>query len=159
MHSKLPKVDKRSSGSQRKHQNRPAYLRLTQEMRMALRMARSIREGHKVGWLIARRLKMKGMGIQVPCLANKGEGLGRKGWLEYARVLEKRAEVQRSRLHGDLRQQTKKQRAGRGVRLTRMMEPASEEGGGREVDQAVGTRSRREWQRHKMSRKQLVCTT
>ena len=38
-------------------------MRLAQEMRMAMRMARSIREGHKVGWLIARRLKMKGMGI------------------------------------------------------------------------------------------------
>ena len=35
-------------------------------------------------------------------------------------------------LHGDLRQQIKKQRAGRGVRPTRMTEPTSEEGGGRE---------------------------
>ena len=40
VHSKLPKVGKRSSGSQRKHQTRPAYGRLAQEMRMALRMAR-----------------------------------------------------------------------------------------------------------------------
>ena len=47
-------------------------------------------------------------------------------------VLEKRAKGLRSELHTDLRQQMKKQRAGRGVRLTKMMEPASEEGGGRE---------------------------
>ena len=83
VHSKLPKVGKRSSGSQRKHQTSPAYLRLAQEMRMALRMARSIREGHKVAWLIARRLKIKGMGIQLPSLANDGEGLGMKGWREH----------------------------------------------------------------------------
>ena len=38
VHSKLPKVGKRSSGSQRKHQTSPAYVRLAQEMRMALRM-------------------------------------------------------------------------------------------------------------------------
>ena len=69
VHNKLPKVGKRRSGSQRKHQTSPAYVRLAQEMRMALRMARSIREGHKVGWLIARRLKVKGVGIQLPCLA------------------------------------------------------------------------------------------
>ena len=49
VHSKLPKVGKRSSSSQRKHQVSPAYVRLAQEMRMALRMAKSIREGHKVG--------------------------------------------------------------------------------------------------------------
>ena len=79
VHNKLPKVGKRSSGSQRKHQVSQAYVRLAQEMWMALRMARSIREGHKVGWLIARRLKMKRMDIQLPCLANAGEKLGRKG--------------------------------------------------------------------------------
>ena len=72
------------------------------------------------------------MAIQLPCLAIEGEGLGRKGWLEYAGVLEKRAAKLRSKLHGDLRQQLKKQRAGREVKLTRTMEPASEEGGGRE---------------------------
>ena len=99
---------------------------------MALRMARSIREGHKVAWLIARRLKMKGMGIQLPCLANDGAGIGRKGWLEYAGVLEKRANELRSKLHGNLRQQMKKQRVGSGMRLTRMTESASEEGGDRE---------------------------
>ena len=38
VHSKLPKVGKRRSGSQRKHQTSPAYVRLAQEMRMALRM-------------------------------------------------------------------------------------------------------------------------
>ena len=75
---------------------------------------------------------MKGMGIQLPCLANEGDGLGWKGWLEYARVLEKRAKELRSKLHGDLRQRMKKQRAGRGMKLTRMMEPSSEDGGGRE---------------------------
>ena len=65
-------------------------------------------------WLIARRLKIKRMGIQLPCLPNDGEGLGMRGWLEYARVLEKRAKGLRSKLHGDLRQQMKKQRVGRG---------------------------------------------
>ena len=45
VHSKLLKVDKRSSGSQRKHPVSPAYVRL---VRMALRMARNIREGRKV---------------------------------------------------------------------------------------------------------------
>ena len=80
VHSELPKVGKRSSGSQRKHQTSPAYLRQAQEMRMALRLARNIREGHKVGWLIARRLKIKGMGIQLPCLPDDGEGMGMRGW-------------------------------------------------------------------------------
>ena len=79
VHSKLPKVGKRSSGSQRKHQTSPAYVRLAQEMRMTLRLARDIREGHKVGWLVTRRLKTKGMGIQLPCLSNDGEGLGMRG--------------------------------------------------------------------------------
>ena len=89
---------------------------------MALRLARNIREGHKVGWLIARRLKIKGMGIQLPCLPSDGEGMGMKGWRVYASALEKRAKGLRSGLHCDLRQQMKKQRVGRGVRLTRMME-------------------------------------
>ena len=47
-------------------------------------------------------------------------------------MLEKRAHELRSKLHGDLRQRMKKQRASRGLRLTRMMEPASEGGGDRE---------------------------
>ena len=55
-----------------------------------------------------------------------------KGWREYANVLEKRANALRSKLHGDLRQQMEKQRAERGTRLTRMMQPISEEGSGRE---------------------------
>ena len=130
VHGKLPKVGKRRSGSHRKHQSSPAYVRLAQEMRMALRMARSIKEGHKVGWRIARWLKMKVLGIKMPCLANEGEELDRKDWLGHARVSEKRTEEQRSRPHGDPRQQMKKQRAERGLRLTRMMEQASEEGGG-----------------------------
>ena len=58
VHSKLPKVNKRSSGSQRKHQTSPAYVRLAQETRIALRMARNIRGGRRVGWLIARRLQI-----------------------------------------------------------------------------------------------------
>ena len=99
---------------------------------MALRLARSMREGHKVIWLIASRLKVKGMGIQLPCLINEGEWLGRRGWLEYAGELEKRVAKLRSKLHGDLRQQMKKQRAGREVQLTRMTEPTSVAGGGRE---------------------------
>ena len=99
---------------------------------MALRMAKYIREGRRVGWLVAKRLKIKEMGIQLPCLVSEGEGLGKKGWLEYAKVLEKRAQGLRSKLHGDLRQRMEKQRAGRGAKLTRMVEPASEDGGGRE---------------------------
>ena len=55
-----------------------------------------------------------------------------KSWREYASVLEKRAKGLRSELHGDLRQQIKKQRVGRGMGLTRTMERSSEEGGGRE---------------------------
>ena len=80
VHSKLPKVGKRSSGSQRKHQTSPAYLRKAHETRMALRLTRNVREGHKVGWLITRRLKIKGMGIKLPGLPAEGEGLGMKGW-------------------------------------------------------------------------------
>ena len=77
VYSKLPKVGKRSSGNQRKHQTSPTYMyvRLAQEMRMALRMARNIREGHSVGWPIARRLKINGMGIQLPCVSIDGEVL------------------------------------------------------------------------------------
>ena len=112
---------------------------------MALRLARSMREGHKVIWLIASRLKVKGMGIQLPCLINEGEWLGRRGWLEYAGELEKRAAKLRSKLHGDLRQQMKKQKAGREVKLTRMIGPTSVEGGGREgAALANGLRKRRD---------------
>ena len=132
VHSKLSKVGKRSSGSQRKHQTSPAYLRQAPELRMPLRLAKNIREGRKVGWLIARRLKIKGMGIKLPGLPADGEGLGVKGWREYASVLEKRATGLRSELHGDLRQQMKKQMVERGVRPPKMMEPASEEGGDRD---------------------------
>ena len=81
---------------------------------MARRMTKNIREGHKVGLLIARRLTIKGTGIQLPCLPNDGEGLGMKDWREYASVLEKRATGLRSKPHGDLRQQMTKQRVGRG---------------------------------------------
>ena len=107
-------------------------MKLAREMRMVLRLERWIRERRKVGWLVATRMTMKGMGIRLPTLANEGEGLGVRGWLGYARVLRGKAEELRSKLHCDLRLQMKKQRAGRGERLTRMMEPASVEGGGRE---------------------------
>ena len=50
----------------------------------------------------------------------------------YASVLERRAAKLKSRLHGDLRKQMKKQRVGREAKLPRMIEPASKEGGGRE---------------------------
>ena len=49
VYNKPTKVGKRSSASQRKHQVSPAYVRLVQEMRMALRMAMSMRGDHKVG--------------------------------------------------------------------------------------------------------------
>ena len=115
-----------------------------------MRMARSIRWGHKVGWLITRRERIKGLGIQLPYLVSEGEGLGKKGWLEYASVLEKRAAKPRSKLHGDLRKQTKKQRAGREAKQSRMTEPTSEEGGGREggregVALSNGLRKRRDY--------------
>ena len=58
---------------------------------------------------------------------------------------EKRAAKLRSRLHGDLRQQMEEQRAGRGVKLTRVAEPASEEGEGREgATLTNGLRKRRD---------------
>ena len=53
VHSTLPKVGKRSSGSQRNHQSSPKYVKLAHEMRMVLRLERWIREGRKVGWLAA----------------------------------------------------------------------------------------------------------
>jgi hypothetical protein len=65
-----------------------------EEMRIALKMARNIREGHKVGWLIARRLKIKGRGTQLPCLPADGEGLGKKDWLQYAGEEGTGAEIQ-----------------------------------------------------------------
>ena len=99
VHGTLPRVGKRSSGSQRKHQSSPGYVRLAQEMRMLLRLERWIREGRKVGWLVATRMTMKGMNIRLPSLANEGEGLGVRGWLGYARVLRKKAEELRSELH------------------------------------------------------------
>ena len=82
-----------------------------------------------MGWLITRRERVKGLGVQLSHPVSEGEGLGRKGWLGYASVLEGRAAKLRSRLHGDLRKQMKGQRAGREAKLSGMMEPASEEGG------------------------------
>ena len=85
-----------------------------------------------MNWLIARLAKIKGLGIHMPHLNNGGEGLGRKGWKDYATVLDQCAVKLKRKLHCDLRQKMKKNRAGRETRLTAMMQPATEEGGGRE---------------------------
>jgi len=101
-------------------------------MRMAVRLAKLIREGTRVGWLVTGLAKIKGLGIHMPHLSNGGEGLGRKGWKEYAAVLDQCAAELKKKLHCDLRRKMKKQRAGRETRLTTMMQPTAEEGGGRE---------------------------
>jgi ribonuclease HI len=132
VYNKLPVVGRRGAGGQRKHQSSPVYVKLAQEMRMAVRLAKLIREGTRVNWLIARLAKIKGLGIHMPQLSNGGEGLGRKGWKEYAAVLDQSAVELKRKLHCDLRQKMKKNRAGRETRLTAMMQPATEEGGGRE---------------------------
>ena len=69
---------------------------------MAMRLVRLIREGHKVGWLIAKRLKMKKLGIHLPPQINEGGGLGTKGWRAYATRLEQRGAKLKQSLHGDL---------------------------------------------------------
>ena len=129
MHKKLPKAGRRGAGGQRRHQTSPAYVRIAQEMRLAERLARYVREDRRVGWLVERRRKIKALGIHLPHLAAEGEGLGQKGWNSYAEQLEKRAEKLRRKLHGDLRKQMKNQRAGREVKLANMMQA---DGGGRE---------------------------
>ena len=85
-----------------------------------------------MNWLASRLAKIKGLGIHMPHLSNGGEGLGRKGWKEYAAMLDQCAAKLKKKLHCDLRQKMKKHRAGREARLTAMMQPATEEGGGRE---------------------------
>ena len=67
--------------------------------------------------------------MKLPGSPADGEGLGVKGWREYANVLKKRATRLRSELDCDPGQRMKKQRLGRGVRLTRMTEPASQDTG------------------------------
>ena len=115
--SKLPKVGR--SGAW-KHQSSPAFVRLAQEMRMAGRMAKSIREGWKVRQLmIGRREEIKGLGIELPYLADGGGGLGRKGWLGYAGLLEQRVRTLKSKMHGDLREEMKTQKVGREAKLTK----------------------------------------
>jgi hypothetical protein len=107
VYKKLPVVGRRGAGGQRKHQSSPAYVKLAQEMRMAVRLAK-LREGTRVNWLVARLAKIKGLGIHMPHLSNGGEGLGRKGWKEYAVVLEQCAAKLKKKLHCDLRQKMKK---------------------------------------------------
>ena len=77
VYKKLPVVGRRGAGGQRKHQSSPVYVRLAQEMRMAVRLAKLIREGTRVSWLVTRLAKIKGLGIHMPHLSNGGEGLGR----------------------------------------------------------------------------------
>jgi hypothetical protein len=50
VYKKLPVVGRRGTGGQRKHQSSPVYVKLAQEMRMAVRLARLIREGTRVNW-------------------------------------------------------------------------------------------------------------
>ena len=97
-----------------------------------MRLARLIREGTRVNWLVTRLAKIKGLGIHMPHLNDGGEGPGRNGWKEYAAVLDRRASKLKKKLHCDLRQKMKKNMTGRETRLTAMMQPATEEGGGRE---------------------------
>ena len=132
VYKKLPVVGRRGAGGQRKHQSSPVYVKLAQEMRMAVRLARLIREGTRVNWLITRLAKIKELGIHMPHLNNGGEGLGRKGWKDYATVLDQCAVKLKRKLHCDLRQKMKKNRAGKETRLTAMVQPATEGGGGRE---------------------------
>ena len=48
VYKKLPVVGRRGAGGQRKHQSSPVYMKLAQEMRMAVRLARLIRKGTRV---------------------------------------------------------------------------------------------------------------
>ena len=73
-YKKLPVVGRRGAGGQRKHQSSPAYVKLAQEMRMAVRLAKLIREGTRVNWLVTRLAKIKGLGIHMPHLSNGEEG-------------------------------------------------------------------------------------
>ena len=70
VYKKLPVVGRRGAGGQRKHQSSPVYVKLAQEMRMAARLAKLIREGTRVGWLVTRLAKIKGLVIHMPHLSN-----------------------------------------------------------------------------------------
>ena len=63
-------------------------VKLAQEMRRAVGLARLIREGTRVNWLIVMLAKINRLGIHMPHLNNGGEGLGRKGWKEYVTMLD-----------------------------------------------------------------------
>ena len=132
IYKKLPVVDRRGAGGQRKHQSSPVYMKLAQEMGMAARLARLISKGTRVSRLVTRLAKVKGLGIRMPHLNDGGDGLGRKGWKEYVAVLDQCAAKLKKKLQCDLRQRMKKNRAGRETRLTAMMQPTTEEGGDRE---------------------------
>ena len=55
VYKKLPVVGSRVAGGQRKHPSSPVYVKLAQETRMAVRLAKLIREGTRVGWLVTGR--------------------------------------------------------------------------------------------------------
>ena len=45
-------------------------MKLAQEMKMAVRLVRLIREGTRVNWLVTRLAKIRGLGIHMPHLYN-----------------------------------------------------------------------------------------
>ena len=55
VYKKLPVVGTRGAGGQRKHLSSLVYVKLAQEMRMAVRLARLIREGTRMNWLVTSR--------------------------------------------------------------------------------------------------------
>ena len=85
-----------------------------------------------MNWLVTRLTKIKGLGIHMHHLDRGGKGLGRKDWKDHATVLDRCAVKLNRKLHCDLRQKMKKNRACRETRLTAIMQPATLEGGGRE---------------------------
>ena len=70
VYKKLPMVGRRGVGDQRKHQSSPVYVKLAQEIRMAVRLARFISERTRANWLVTRLAKIKGLGIHMPHLSN-----------------------------------------------------------------------------------------
>ena len=85
-----------------------------------------------VDWLVTKLAKIKGLGIHMHQLSHGGGGLGRKGWKEYVAVFDQCAARLKKQLHCDLREEMNAQRAGKGTRLTTMMQPTTEGGGDRE---------------------------
>ena len=73
---------------------------------MAVRLARLVREGTKVNWLVTGPAKIQVLGVHMPHLNDGGEGLGWKGWKEYAAVLDQCAAKLKKKLHYDLRRRT-----------------------------------------------------